>query len=604
MKKIILLILILTITSIAAGYLIYNSAIAESKAEQIKIENTDIRDVAQIVADRTGKNFIVSSEVNAKVNFISGRSSNPVDIYDEFLKMLDVEGLAIEKHEDTIIIIPKAKKDLVPVGINGTSVVKLHYLNAEQTKNSLTEMAVQSNTGIMSLEDSNSLIITGKPENIKTMQGIIEAADKPSNYKTETFYCINGDAKEIADTIKAAMPKETALAANERTNSIVFSGDDNQRGTIKAALETLDGDTKAPERNKVLPLKYANAEDMAETLNKMATNKGVLVVPDKKNNSLIVTGTRAEQDSIQKIIAALDQRNPQVLVEAIVADVSDELTQKLGTSLANNNGASQFGGIESIAGIYGALGERKLANIPTGLLLAGKEGSLDIIFNALKSDSETNIISTPSLVTLDNQEASIVVGQEVPFKTGTSTATNGTTTDQIERKDVGITFKITPQINRDKTVKLAITQEVSSISTAAGASDLITNKRQINTNVMVNDGEIIVLGGLVEESNLDSQDKTPVLGDIPLLGNLFKKSTKTAKKTNLMLFIHPVILPDPDSANEYTRKKHRAIVQQVTPSPEQETTPPSPEPVTPEPKHRQEKKCPYEEDQGLKDLLC
>jgi general secretion pathway protein D len=228
-------------------------------------------------------------------------------------------------------------------------------------------------------------------------------------------------------------------------------------------------------------------------------------------------------------------------------------------------GISNFGGLGTVAGLY-ANKTTAIANLPNGLLLGGGSRSFAAIVDALKGDAATNILSTPTLVTLDNEEAEITVGQEVPFIKGRSTSAANDTTNPfttIERKDVGLKFKITPQINRGETVNLKIDQETSNVaSSSAGAADLITNKRHITTNVMVEDGQMLVLGGLIEDNYRDSVSKVPLLGDIPVLGNIFRSSSTSKAKQNLMVFIHPVIIADAKSADAYTRRKYQTMQQQ------------------------------------------
>ncbi|MFN3786191.1 MAG: type II secretion system protein GspD, partial [Thiothrix sp.] len=281
------------------------------------------------------------------------------------------------------------------------------------------------------------------------------------------------------------------------------------------------------------------------------------------------------QRNMISVINQLDRRRAQVLVEAVIAEVSTDLSNKIGATLLANGAAndskgvvgySNFGGLGTVAGLIGGVRTNTIPNVPNGLLLGGGTESFGAILEALKGDAATNILSTPTLVTLDNEEAEITVGQEVPFVTGKATSaandvTNPFTT--IERKDVGLKFRITPQINRGDTVNLKIEQETSNIaSSSSGASDIITNKRRITTNVMVEDGQILVLGGLIEDNFRDSENKVPLLGDLPVVGSAFRNNSTQKTKNNLMVFIHPVILPDGQSADAYTRMKYQTMQQQ------------------------------------------
>ncbi len=314
---------------------------------------------------------------------------------------------------------------------------------------------------------------------------------------------------------------------------------------------------------------------MAQAATGGSTTSNVKVLADKSSNSIIISGPPTLQKNMIAVINQLDRRRAQVLVEAVIAEVSTDLSNQIGAALLSNgaanggNGAvgySNFGGLGTLAGLYGSITANTIPTVPNGLLLGGGNSSFGAIVEALKGDAATNILSTPTLVTMDNEEAEITVGQEVPFITGKSTnAANDTTNPftTIERKDVGLKFKITPQINRGETVNLKIDQETSNVaSSSAGASDLITNKRRITTNVMVEDGQILVLGGLIEDNYRDSESKVPLLGDIPVIGGAFRNNTTNKTKNNLMVFIHPIIMPDGQSADAYTRMKYHTMQQQ------------------------------------------
>ncbi|MGI9301577.1 MAG: type II secretion system secretin GspD [Gammaproteobacteria bacterium] len=301
---------------------------------------------------------------------------------------------------------------------------------------------------------------------------------------------------------------------------------------------------------------------------------------DERNNALIITAPQDQFESIRAVIRQLDIRRAQVLVESIIAEVRTDLAQNLGLSffalpaegsvgLAGAFAPSTVGSIA--AAIVDSTAEnlgRSLSGLSDGLVLGGadlREGNTQfaVLLEALASDTATNILSTPTLVTLDNEEAEIVVGQNVPFITGsfTSAAQDATNPFQtIERRDVGITLRITPQINEGNSVKLDIEQESSSVAAAAtGASDIVTNTRSIRTSVLVEDDDVLVLGGLIDDTCNDTQNKVPVLGDVPLLGRLFRNDRTQKTKQSLMVFIHPKILRDSTTANAYSGAKYSLL---------------------------------------------
>jgi general secretion pathway protein D len=335
-------------------------------------------------------------------------------------------------------------------------------------------------------------------------------------------------------------------------------------------------------------LRYAKAEDLVKVLQGMsgaqqqqvADEKGatitkaaaISILADKTSNAVIITASPALQKNLIKVVKQLDVPQKQVLVEAIIAEVSTDLSSELGIQMGafnKNNGVvagTNFAGAgPSLAEVAIAAANNSIPSLTSGLIMGLAGSKFGILLKALKGDAATNILSTPTLVTVDNEEAKIVVGQNVPFITGQFSGTGGTgggsnptnPFQTIERKDVGITLKVTPQINVGNTIKLKIEQEVSSVaSSSAGASDLITNKREISTNVIVEDGQILVLGGLIEDSFRDSETKVPVLGSLPGVGKLFRRTTTTKVKQNLMAFIHPVILRNGKEADRLSRQKY------------------------------------------------
>ena len=596
-------------------------AYAEENA-RINLQGVEIQQLVDIVAKNTGKNFIVDPAVRGKVTFVSGKGLSKGELYEAFLAVLQVHNFDAVESGDLIKIVPvnKARNQVAPVVKDSsennadetvTEVVKLNYIQAQQSLGTLMPLAGQGGeTRIQANQASNSIVVTGRAQNVQRVREIIQGIDKPNNETFELVPLQYALASQIATTLQGlmgsatpgaegAIPATGKVSADERTNSVLIAGDKATRERLRAAIEKLDIPKASEGDTKVIQLRYAKAEDVVAVLNGVspalqkqtaaaapkeinpamaagasggagmsASVNGVTVLADKSSNSVIISGPPTLQKNMMKVIGQLDRRRAQVLVEAIIAEVSTDLSNKIGVGLVANgisNGSSGLIGISNFGGIASAAA-LKQAQIPGGFLMGGGSDSFAAILEALKGDAATNILSTPTLVTLDNEAAEIVVGQEVPFKTGQSTkSVDGTTNPftTIERKDVGLSFKITPQINRGQTVNLKIDQENSNVATATveGASDLITNKRKISTNVMVDDGQILILGGLIEDNFKDSESKVPVLGDLPVVGGVFRNNSKSAVKRNLMVFIHPVILPDGMSADAYTRQKYNTLQQ-------------------------------------------
>ncbi|MBO0614903.1 type II secretion system secretin GspD [Thiothrix fructosivorans] len=601
-------------------------------ASSIDLRDTDIHELIGIVAKSTGKNFIVDQQVRGKVTFVSGRGLDPDGLYEAFLSVLQVHGYEAVESGDLIKIVPvgKARSNVAPLVANAaesdadetiTQVVNLEYIPVTTAIQTLMPLSGQGETSILPNQASNSLVLKGKAQNIERLLDVIASVDKPNNEDFELVPLDYAVASQVAQTLQTLMggngaaaaggggimPPGGKVSADERTNSVLISGDKQTRERMKKAIVKLDVKRAEEGDTRVIQLRYAKAEDVVNVLNGVspnlqrygagsyydyasmnaaaggagaspdgtgaapsATSAGVKVLADKSSNSIIISGPPTLQKNMMSVINQLDRRRAQVMVEAVIAEVSTDLSNKIGASLVSNGsngvGYSNFGGLGTIAGLYSGIKTSTIPNIANGLLLGGGNDSFGAIVEALKGDAATNILSTPTLVTMDNEEAEITVGQEVPFITGKSTnAANDTTNPftTIERKDVGLKFKITPQINRGETVNLKIDQETSNVaSSSAGASDLITNKRRITTNVMVEDGQILVLGGLIEDNYRDSESKVPFLGDLPVLGNAFRSNTTNKTKNNLMVFIHPIIMPDGQSADAYTRMKYHTMQQQ------------------------------------------
>jgi len=291
---------------------------------------------------------------------------------------------------------------------------------------------------------------------------------------------------------------------------------------------------------------------------------------DADTNALIITAPPDEMRSILAVIDQLDIRRAQVLVEAIIAELSENNTNQLGVNFAVDGSESNSpiaftnlgGATQALIGTIASQGAALSSGLSLALGQQGGDVDFGFLVSAIASDSDNNILSTPSLVTMDNQEAEIVVGQNVPFVTGTQLSTaNDNPFQTIERQDVGISLKVRPQINEGNNIKMDIEQEVSDVSATAvsGASDITTNLRSIRTTVLVEDGQTLVLGGLIDDQINNTKERIPLLGDIPLLGNLFRFQTTDKTKRNLMVFLHPTILRDPEDADFYSRNKYEEL---------------------------------------------
>jgi general secretion pathway protein D len=462
---------------------------------------------------------------------------------------------------------------------------------------------------------TNVLIMSDRAENVSRLVDIIRRVDKASDSEIEVIRLEYASAAEVVRILNAISRGEQAkgkgtpggaetLVADERTNSVLLGGDRSERLRLRAIISHLDTPLERGGNTKVIYLKYAKAVDLVEVLTGVGESQAeelqgkpaagqaaatrrrgrggseeqLDIQADEATNSLVITAPPALMRSLETVIRQLDIRRSQVLVDAIIAEIGEGRARELGVQWAVfdlSGTTAPIGGTNfnntgtSLIDLANGVLQGSIPAITPGLSFGvGKLGNDGVNFaavvNALAGDSDVNILSTPSLVTLDNEEAEIIVGQNVPFVTGSFTSTGAAQGSvnpfqTVQREDVGITLKVKPQINEGDSIVMEITQEVSNISDDAQAVDIITNKRNIKTNVLVDNNHVVVLGGLIEDQVRHSEQKVPLLGDIPYLGALFRSKSVNRNKVNLMVFLHPVILRDNTKADSYTAEKYNYI---------------------------------------------
>jgi general secretion pathway protein D len=582
----------------------------------LNLKDADINALIGTVAEVSGKNFIVDPRVKGKVTVISSRPMDAGEVYEVFLSILKVHGFAAVPSGAVIKIVPdvSAKQDSIPnatdkePGVGDemvTRVVQVDHVAAAQLVPILRPLVPQQGH-LAAYPATNVLIISDRAENVTRLVSIIRRIDKVSDSEIEVIRLQHASAAEVVRILNAISRSTAgagktpgvaseALVADERTNSVLLGGDRAERLRLRAIISHLDTPLESEGNTKVIYLKYAKAPDLVEVLQGVGKTQGEEVKKakatagsiekeldihaDEATNSLVITAPPSLMRSLESVIRQLDIRRAQVLVDAIIAEVGENKARQLGIQWAVFDlsgqtapvGGTNFNNVgTNLVDIAQGVIDRSLVGLTPGLSFGiGKLGNDGVNFaavmQALATDGDSNILSTPSLLTLDNEEAEIVVGQNVPFVTGSFTDTGSggggsvNPFQTIQRQDVGITLKIKPQINEGDAVVMQIEQEVSSIANDAQASDLITNKRSIKTNVLAKDGQIIVLGGLIEDRVRQSEQKVPLLGDLPLIGALFRAKSSNVDKANLMVFIHPTILRDAGTADSYTASKYNLI---------------------------------------------
>ncbi|MBU6199760.1 MAG: type II secretion system secretin GspD [Xanthomonadaceae bacterium] len=603
----------------------------------LNMKDADIQALIATVSEITGKNFIVGPTVQGKVTVISSRPMKASEIYDVFLSVLRVHGYAAIPSGDMIKIVPEAVAQQDGSGaLNGTrpheadeivtQIVPVKHVAATDLVPILRPLMPQG-AQLIAHPASNSLVISDRAGNVERMISIIHRIDTVSDSGVDVIPLQHASAAEVArilsqlsDTKGADSADQPHVFADERTNSILLSGGKSGRLRMRALIAHLDTPISDGGETQVVYLNYANAKDLVPILEGVAATLTGDAPPNGKaaagaaagggggsgaptatiqahegDNALVISAPPAVFRSLQAVIRQLDIRRAQVLIEAVIAEVSDETANELGiqwqvplgdkshvlggTNFTGNTPGNNIFSVDNALNASGGpavtVGNGLNLGYLNSITFNGKKLlSLGGLLSALRSNGKNNILSTPSIMTLDNQEAMIKVAEEVPFVTGSYTTNTGTTSgatgtaatgignpfQTIQRKDVGLTLTVTPHINSGDTVRLDIHQEVSNLlPPVQGAVDLVTNKREIKTTVMVKDNSLLVLGGLISDNVKDSVQKVPALGDIPLIGNLFRYRSNDHTKQDLMVFLHPRILRDAATEAQVSGEKYNFL---------------------------------------------
>lgn len=616
--------------------LFWPPALLRAETFTLNFKEADIESVVTAVAKITGKTFVIDPAVKGNVTIISAQPLRAAEIYALFLSILQVHDFAAVDAGKVIKIIPVAKagQDLVvtadgelPLNLPEdrivTRIYRLRNLQAEKLVPVLRPLlgSRAGQTSALAVKEGNALIITERAGAVERLLQIARRLDQDSGGGIEMIRLENADAREVVAVLTGLELGATGrlsadqlrLAADGRTNSILMQGDEHHLLRIKAMIIHLDTPLAKEGDTQVVFLRHANAKDLVPILSGVdlqatAVSPGVAgagvpgrlpqqvrraaqertdvsIQADEGTNSLIMTGPPVALQALQSVIRQLDIRRAQLMIEAVIAEISTAKAMDLGVQwfgadadhtgiVAGTNfpGSGRVGlaGIAaqnpaSIAALGGASGLNLGVFSGETELLGLKFFNLSALVSALATDGDTNILSTPSLVTMDNHEAEIIVGQNVPFLTGSFTQTTagvgGSPFQTIERRDVGIKLKVKPQVNEGGVIRLDIAQEVSSVvpSSLDSATGLTTNTRNITTSVLVEDGKVLVLGGLISDDVQENVSKVPLLGDIPVFGALFRFTSSKRDKRNLMVFLRPVILRDQGKGSNVSLDKYDLI---------------------------------------------
>lgn len=588
--------------------LLLASALVSAQTIDFEFEEADLRTVIKAVAEFTGRNFLVDPNVKGTVTMVSPRPLDPDQAYQAFLAILDTHGfLAIERDGVTRIVAEDEGKTLpatAPADDHATRpadlitrVIALQYVSAERLMPVLRPL-VATYGHLAADAGSRTLLITDRAANVARIVDLARSIDRPANTGEVVTYTLrHAGAAQLAPLLNQIYqsPSPDAIALNPvvvladtRSNSLIIRADPATRGHVIASAIELDQPAELSGDTHVVYLKNADAANVVEVLQKMLGQggeggkpaNGIALTADPDTNAVIVTAPRSDFASLGNVIEQLDVRRLQVHVEALIAEVVTDNRRELGVQWQTADGlrSDQRGVIGGTNFTVGTSIRDVILNPLTagsGLSLGYADGTirladgtevtnLSVLARALNTESNVNVLSTPNILTLDNQSAEIVIGQNVPFVTGSYSQTNqGTGVSNpfqtIQREDVGLTLRIKPQITEGGSLKLEIFQEVSSVAKKGEAADIVTNTRSLTTTIVAEDNHMLVLGGLIQEDRTKSVQKVPLLGDIPVLGHAFRYKDSGRVKTNLLIFLRPRIMRGAADLDAPTQRKYEYL---------------------------------------------
>ncbi len=590
----------------------------------LDMRDTDISEFIASIGKLTGKTIVMDPRVKGKVSISTPKSVTKEELYEIFLVQLGVNGYSvINVGKDILKVIPQQGAKLEGIEVQGggatlprtsekivTRVVQVQNVDVAALVPILRPL-VDNQSGIITpYPASNVILITDREANVRRLLEVIERVDKADSDDTEIIWLQNASAPEVSETLTALIREQTKgsegsrlmpiVKADARTNSLLIRADESNREYLRQVIKELDSEVQTDNNTRVHYLKYAKAEDLATVLEKISgtiseeegkappesagTNQNAIhIKAHEATNSIVMSGSPRIIRDLGQLIEQLDIRRAQVLVEAIIVEMSEDRAKELGVQwlLADRNGSGRAlagtnftnlgNGLNGILdatttgdkpiSVPGAL--RNVGGLTAGVGRFSDSGlNFAVLLKALQDDAKSNILSTPSLLTMDNQEASILVGQEIPVSTGSTLSNDNDASNQfrtIERKDVGVKLLITPQINEGGAVQLQIEQEVSSLGQQIGDDGVSFNKRQIKTAVLVDHGATIVLGGLIDDDISEAGSKVPVLGSLPVVGRLFRSDGSRIVRRNLMVFIRPTIIRDQQMLTSVSKAKYGFI---------------------------------------------
>jgi general secretion pathway protein D len=577
----------------------------------INLRNAEISVLAEQVSEITERTLVINPGLAGAVTVISAKPLTQAGVWSLFQSMLRVRGFVAVEAGVIWEIVPEtqsvAKGGTTGAGVRGgdqdvvTKLVPLARLPAAEAVRVLRPLVAQ-NGYIEALTDPNSIIITDTQANVDRIVAIARTFDTPEEQRTEVIRFAFAEADTVAQAMTEVLGSSgtgAKISVDTASNLLLVRGTERDIDQIRQLARDLDvaprTNPQVQKRTHLYALKFGDAEVVAEIVantlqggtditnpvaeavdgDQVPLPSGpapeVSVQASTETNSIVIRGTSSQIQEASSLIAALDQRPAQVMIEAAIVEVSGEVAERLGVQLGLGDNIPRGGiaatsfsnGGTSLGNVLSALGVSQASGLASGLTLGGSADNFGILVQALSQSTQANLLSTPSITTTDNKPATIVVGQNVPFRTG-SFATDGNTATPfttIERRDVGITMQVLPRVTSNGIVRLDISQEVSSLVDAnvEGAADLVTNRRVIETTVQAQDGGTIVLGGLITDDNSSVNGKVPGLGDAPIIGGLFRSRSKSQTRRTLFVFMRPTVIDSQRKASSVAQRQFKRI---------------------------------------------
>ncbi len=569
-----------------------DAAATEPSQWTINMKDTDIRDFIGAVANITGDTLIVDPRVTGEVSVSAQEPMSLPEVRRLFLSVMTVHGFAVIEEDRQTRVVPNDEAHVFADGRSrGPDAIETRVLSVQN--GSVADLLptlrplVPANAYLAAVPTSNALIISDRRGNIARIESLVRQLDAPRLHAHSDYEVQYASVESLQKLLQASVGSttngaSTRVLADARTNRLLIFGPEQARQRLLALARSLDVDAPRSTTTQVIRLQHGDAKQMAQTLGAIGDSikqeddaktapTGTLIRADESLNAVVIHAKPEMLQILTDIVRQLDIPRSQVLVEAAIVEISGDIEDALGVQWALDGGSRSngVGGINhndtglSIGTLLGALAAGTTpTSLPSGAILGIGNSNFGALVTALSTNSRNNLLSTPTLLTLDHEPAEILVGQNVPFQTGSYTTTGDGTSNPfttIQRQDIGVTLKVTPHINDGGTLRLEIEQEISSLAaTPSGItlSDVITNKRSIKSTILANDGQVIVLGGLIQDDVTHGRSSVPLLGSIPGLGRLFSSTRDTRVKRNLMVFLRPTVILGQSAAGDISTRKY------------------------------------------------